>query len=404
MAFIFVTILLDTLGAGIVIPILPQLVASFVQGDVSVAARYYGYFVAVFSAMQFLFAPTLGGMSDQFGRRPVILFSLFGAGVNYLLMATAPTLWLLFVGRIIAGISAANVTAANAYIADVSPPDQRARNFGLVGAAFGIGFIVGPLLGGLFGTFGLRVPFVVAAILTLANALYGLFVLPESLAQENRRPFQWHQANPFESLGFLGRYPVVLRLVATLICVYLAQQALYSTWVLYTTYRFSWDAWQQGISLGFFGGMTALIQAVLLPVLLPRFGEQRAIVVGLVSSVLGYLLYGLASQGWMMYAIIVGTSLSFIVQPAVQGLVSNAVSADEQGKVQGAITSLLSVTAVIGPIVATSLFSFFTAPERTLSVPGAPFFLGALLMLLGLFFVLRTFRHVLPSQPTHAEA
>lgn len=392
MAFILVTILLDTLGAGIVIPIMPQLVASFVPGDLSTAAVYYGYFVAVFSAMQFLFAPTLGALSDQFGRRPILLLSLFGAGVNYLLMATAPTLGLLFLGRIVAGISAANISAANAYIADISPSGQRARNFGLVGAAFGIGFIVGPLVGGLFGAYGLRVPFFVAAALTLGNALYGLFVLPESLAKQNRRRYHLRQSNPFMSLGFLGRYPVVLRLVATLVCFYLAQQALYTTWVLYTTYRFEWDSWQQGISLGFFGGVTALVQAGLLPILLPRLGERRAIVAGLLSSAVGYVLYGLATEGWMMYAIIAGTGLTFMVQPAVQGFITNVVSAGEQGRVQGAIASLLSLTAIFGPILATSLFGYFTAPERAVSVPGAPFFLGALLMLLGLLFALRTFR------------
>lgn len=400
MAFILVTILLDTLGAGIVIPIMPQLVASFVQGDVSAAAVYYGYFVAVFAAMQFLFAPTLGALSDQYGRRPILLFSLFGMGVNYLLMATAPTLGWLFLGRVIAGISAANISAANAYIADVSPPGLRARNFGLVGAAFGIGFIVGPLLGGLFGAFGLRVPFLVAAALTLANALYGLFVLPESLAVQNRRPYSLRQSNPFMSLGFLGRYPVVLRLVATLVCFYLAQQALYTTWVLYTTYRFNWNTWQQGISLGFFGGMTALVQAGLLPLLLPRLGERRAIVAGLASSAVGYVLYGLATEGWMMYAIIAGTALTFIVQPAVQGLITGVVSPSEQGRVQGAIAGLLSLTAVVGPLIATSLFSYFTAPARAVHVPGAPFFLGALLMLVGLLLALRSFRQ--PAAPALA--
>ncbi len=392
MAFIFITILLDTLGAGMVIPILPQLVASFLQGDISAAAQYYGYFVAVFSTMQFLFAPTLGGLSDQYGRRPVLLVSLFGAALNYLLLAVASTLGILFAGRIIAGVSAANVTAANAYIADVSPPEQRARNFGLVGAAFGLGFIVGPLLGGLLGAYGLRIPFLAAGALALINGFYGLFVLPESLAVHNRRRFDRRQANPFAALKFLDRYPVVLQLVATLICIFLAQQALYTTWVLYTTYRFSWDTWQQGISLAFFGGMTALIQAGLLPVLLPRLGERHAIVVGLVSSVLGYLLFGIATAGWMMYAIIVATSLSFIVQPAVQGFISNVVSADEQGIMQGAITSLISLTAIVGPIISTALFSFFTAPEQAINIPGAPFFLGALLLLAGLILALRTFR------------
>lgn len=391
LGFIFVTIVLDVLGAGMVIPVLPQLVSSLVEGDVSTAAQYYGYFVALFSAMQFLFAPTLGGLSDQYGRRPVLLLSLFSAAVNYVLLAFAPTLTLLFIGRALAGASAANITAANAYIADISPPEQRARNFGLVGAAFGIGFIVGPLLGGVLGGFGVRAPFLVAGALTLLNALYGLFVLPESLPQEGRRRFEWREANPLSSLSALGRYGVVLNLVGTLLCTYLAQQAIYTTWVLYTTYRFSWDAWQQGISLAFFGATTALFQAALLPILLPRLGERRALVLGLISSVVGYVLYGLATSGWMMYVIIAASGLGFVVQPAAQGLISNAVPADEQGAIQGALTSLLSLTAIIGPLVSTALFSYFTAPTRAVTVPGAPFFLGALLMLVASLLAVRTF-------------
>jgi MFS transporter, DHA1 family, tetracycline resistance protein len=391
LGFIFVTSILDVLGVGIVIPVFPQLVASLVQGDVSTAARYYGYFVALFSAMQFLFAPALGGLSDQYGRRPVLLLSLLSAAANYVLLAVAPNLTLLFIGRAIAGVSAANITAANAYVADVSPPEQRARNFGLLGAAFGIGFIVGPLLGGVLGSFGLRVPFLVAGALTFLNTLYGLFVLPESLPLDRRRRFSWREASPLRSLKGLGRYVVVLNLVGTLLCTYLAQQALYSTWVLYTTYRFDWDTWEQGISLAVFGAVTVLVQAALLPILLPRLGERRALVLGLICSVVGYVLYGLATAGWMMYVIIVASGLSVIAQPAAQGLISNAVPADEQGAIQGALASLLSLTAIIGPIIATALFSYFTAPTQAVTIPGAPFFLGASLMLVASLLALRAF-------------
>ena len=396
LAFIFVTIFLDVLGLGIVIPILPQLIASFLNGDVSAAAQYYGYFIAIFAAMQFLFAPILGALSDQYGRRPILLVSLFGAGLDYLLLAVAPTLSLLFLGRIIAGITAASFTAANAYIADVSPPEQRAQNFGVVGAAFGLGFIVGPLLGGIFGIWGPRVPFIVAGILTLLNWLYGFFVLPESLAPHLRRRFRWRAANPVASLGGLGRYPVVLSLTATIICTNFAQQCLQSTWVLYTTYRFDWNTWQQGLSLALFGIMAAIIQAGLLRILLPRLGERRALVIGLLSSMIGFVLYGLATQGWMMYAILVGTALGFIAQPAAQGLIANAVGADEQGTIQGALTSLLSLTGIVAPVTATTIFSRFTSPTQALQVPGAPFFLGAALTLLGLFLALRSFTR-LPS-------
>jgi MFS transporter, DHA1 family, tetracycline resistance protein len=391
LGFIFVTIVLDVLGAGMVIPVLPQLVASLVEGDVNTAAQYYGYFVGLFSAMQFIFAPAFGGLSDQYGRRPVLLLSLFGAALSYVLLAFAPNLTLLFIGRAVAGVSAANITAANAYIADISPPDQRARNFGLLGAAFGIGFIVGPLLGGVLGSFGERVPFLVAGALSLLNALYGLFVLPESLPPERRRKFEWREANPLRSLNALGRYAVVLNLVGTLLCTNLAQQALYTTWVLYTTYRFNWNSWEQGISLAFFGAMTAIFQAVLLPVLLPRLGERRALVLGLITSVVAYVLYGLATTGWMMYVIIAASGLSFIIQPAVQALITNAVPGDEQGAIQGAVTSLFSLTAIIGPIIATELFSYFTAPARSVTIPGAPFFLAALLMLIASLLAVRTF-------------
>lgn len=391
LAFIFVTIFLDVLGLGIVIPILPGLIASFLGGDVSAAAQYYGYFIAVFAAMQFLFAPVLGALSDQYGRRPVLLVSLFGAGLDYVLLAVAPTLALLFVGRVIAGITAASFTAANAYIADVSPPEKRAQNFGLIGAAFSLGFIIGPVLGGVLGSLGPRVPFMAAGTLTLLNWLYGFFVLPESLAPENRRRFSLREANPLASLRGLGRYPVVISLTATIVCTNLAQQSLQATWVLYTTYRFAWSTWQQGLSLAMFGILAAVIQAGLLRVLMPRLGERRALVIGLLSSLIGFVLYGMATQGWMMYVVMVGTALGFLAQPAAQGLISNAVAADEQGAVQGAQASLLSLTGIVAPVIATGIFSYFTAADQPFKLPGAPFFLGAVLTLVGLLLALRTF-------------
>jgi DHA1 family tetracycline resistance protein-like MFS transporter len=391
LTFIIVTIFLDMMGLGIVFPILPQLIASFTNGDVSVAAQYYGYFIALFAAMQFLFSPVLGALSDQYGRRPVVLLSLLGAGLDYVLLSFAPTLALLFVGRLIAGITSASLTAANAYIADVSPPEKRAQNFGVIGAAFGLGFIVGPLLGGLLGGLGPRVPFMAAGLLTLLNWLYGFFVLPESLAPENRRPFSWRRANPLGSLGALGRYPLVLNLTATIICTNLAGLALQSTWVLYTNYRFSWTTWEQGLSLAVVGVLAVAVQAGLVRVILPRLGERRVLVFALVNSAVGSVLYGLATQGWMMYAILIGTGLSFLAQPAAQGIISNAVRPDEQGTIQGALTSVLSLSAVIGPLIATAVFSYFTAPEQAFKLPGSAFFLGSALTLLGLILALRTF-------------
>jgi DHA1 family tetracycline resistance protein-like MFS transporter len=389
MAFIIVTIFIDMLGLGIVFPILPQLIASFLNGDVSAAAQYYGYFIALFAAMQFLFAPVLGALSDQVGRRPILLLSLLGAALDYALLAFAPTLAWLFVGRMIAGITAASFTVANAYIADVSPPEKRAQNFGVIGAAFGLGFIVGPLIGGILGVLGPRVPFIAAGVLTLVNWLYGYFVLPESLAPENRRRFAWRQANPIASFGALKRYPVVIGLTAATVFTNLAGQALQSTWVLYTTYRYAWDTWQQGLSLALVGLIAIVVQAWLVRALIPRLGERRALLLSLLSSFVGYVLYGLASEGWMMYAILVGTALSFLAQPAAQGLISNAVQPHEQGAIQGALTSILSLTAVVGPIVSTAIFSYFTSPQQPFKVPGAPFFLGAALVLVGILLALR---------------
>lgn len=394
LAFIIVTIFLDMLGVGIVFPILPQLIASFMNGDLSAAAQYYGFFISLFAAMQFMFAPVLGALSDRYGRRPVLLISLLGAGLDYILLSFAPTLAWLFVGRLISGMTAASFTVANAYIADVSPPEKRAQNFGIIGAAFGLGFILGPVLGGVFGTMGARVPFMVAGGLTLLNWLYGFFILPESLAPEHRRRFEWRSANPLTSLGALARYPIVVSLTVMIACTSLAGQALQSTWVLYTTYRFQWSTFEQGLTLALVGIVSMVVQGWLIRVLLPRWGERLALVIGLLNSVASFLLYGLATQGWMIYVILVGTALSFIAQPAAQALISNAVQPNEQGAIQGALTSVMSLTAVIGPVAATSLFSYATAPGHAFHVPGAAFFLGAALTSLGLLLALRTFRRM----------
>ena len=264
----------------------------------------------------------------------------------------------------------------------------------MLGAAFGLGFIIGPVIGGVVGVFGLRVPFMVAGGLTLLNWLYGFFVLPESLAPENHRRFEWRNANPIASLGALKRYPIVFGLTAIIVCSSIAQQGLQAVWVLYTTYRFGWDTWQQGLSLAVVGLISVVVEGALLRVLMPWLGERRALIIALVSSCIGMTLYGLATQGWMMYAILIVTCLSFIVQAAVQGIVSNNVGADEQGTIQGALTSLLSLTGVIGPVVATEIFSYFTAPEQTFKLPGAPFFIGAVLTLIALLLALLLFNRI----------
>jgi MFS transporter, DHA1 family, tetracycline resistance protein len=401
--FIFVTLFLDVMGLGLIIPVLPKLVESFAGGEAD-ASRVFGYMVAVYAAMQFLFAPILGSLSDKYGRRSVILISLTGAGIDYLLLAFAPSLGWLFVGRVIAGITAANITAVTAYIADISPPEKRAQNFGMVGMAFGLGFIAGPLLGGLLGDIGLNLPFLVVAGITLINALYGFFVLPESLSLENRREFSWARANPIGSLANLGRYPLVLGLAAVIVLSGLAQNALQSIWVLYTGHRFNWDAGDVGISLAIVGLSAALVQGGLVGRIVPRLGEQRAIILGLGISCIANLLYGLADRSWMMYTIPFLGALGFISGPSTQAIISKSVQPNEQGAMQGAITGILSLTGVVGPLIATSVFSYFIGATAPFQLPGAPFFLGAVFLLLSMFLAIWLFAHYpTPSGQTHAE-
>jgi DHA1 family tetracycline resistance protein-like MFS transporter len=378
--FILITVLLDMLGIGLIVPVLPMLVTHMRGGDESAGAEIYGVFVSTYALMQFVFAPILGNLSDRYGRRPIILVSVLGSGLDYILMALAPDLAWLFAGRIIAGITGANITAANAYIADVSPPEQRGRNFGLVGACFGAGFIVGPAAGGVLAELGLRAPFIAAAILTLCNFLYGFLVLPESLPHEHRRAMEWRNANALATLRVLGRYPFVLGLAITLVLMSLAHQAFPSTWVLYTTYRFHWTELDNGLSLAVVGLMSIIVQGGLTGAFIGKFGERRTLIFGLVVACVAYALYGLANHGWMMYAIIVVSSVGGAATPALQSLVSRSVAANEQGAVQGAITSLQSLTGIVGPLLATQLFAYFISERAPWLLPGAPFFMGSALV------------------------
>ena len=303
LGFIFVTLFLDVVGLGIVIPVLPKLIESLTNNQLATASTIYGLFVAVYALMQFLFAPILGSLSDKYGRRPIILLSLLGAGFDYVLLGFAPSVEWLFVGRLVAGLTAANFTAVTAYIADISPPEKRAQNFGLIGAAFGLGFIVGPAIGGLLGNVGLRLPFFVVAGITLLNALYGFFVLPESLSKENRRVFAWSRANPIGSLLSIRRYPAVLSLAFVIVLSGLAQNILQSIWVLYTSFRFQWGPGEVGLSLAVVGFCAILVQGFLVGRIVARLGERRALVFGLTISAVSYVLYGLAPQAWMFYLI-----------------------------------------------------------------------------------------------------
>ncbi len=397
--FILVTIIIDVLGIGLLIPVLPELVTELSGGDLSTGSSYYGWFIAVYAAMQFLFAPVLGGLSDRFGRRPVLLISLLGCGLDYLVMALAPNLWILFIGRVISGITGANLTAANAYIADVSPPHERAKNFGMVGAAFGVGFIVGPALGGLLAGIDIRAPFYAAAVLSLLNWLYGAFVLPESLKPENRRPFSWRRANPIGSLASLNRVPLVAGLAFVYVCIGLAQNSLHSIWVLYTTYRFEWTPFLNGLSLTFVGILSAVVQGWLVRIVVPRIGERRAILFGLTTATVSFLFYGLSTQGWMMYVVMAVGGLGGLTGPSAQALISRSVSADAQGEVQGALASLMSLTGVAAPLAATMLFSYFTGESAPIDLPGAPLFMASALAAASLWACVRLFRRIPEAAP-----
>lgn len=390
MQFILITVLLDMIGIGIIIPVLPKLVTTMYGGTISDGSFIFGWFVASYALMQFICAPILGKLSDQFGRRPIILISLFGAGLDYLLMAFAPNLKWLFIGRVIAGITGANISAANAYIADVSAPEDRAKNFGLIGACFGVGFIIGPALGGLLGSYGLRLPFFVAAGLNLLNWLYGFFVLPESHAKENRRLFDWTKANPFASLSQLGKYPVVLGLTATIALERLAHDSLPATWVLYTTYRFHWTEFDNGLSLALVGIVYAIVQGGLTGRIVHWLGERNAIICGLSLGSLTFLAYGLSTRGWMLYVAIIFGSLGGIAGPAIQSLITKMVSATEQGAVQGIIASIQSIVAILGPLMATNLFGFFTSPATSIHLPGAAFLAASLLVAIAALLAARS--------------
>lgn len=390
--FIFITMLLDAIGFGIIIPVMPSLISELAHTDVSGAARYGGFLFAAYSVMQFVCSPIVGGLSDQFGRRPVLLASLFGFGLDYLLLIFAPTIGWLFVGRLIAGVMGASFTTAAAYMADVSTPDKRAQNFGMIGAAFGLGFIVGPIIGGLASDFGTRVPFMVSGVLTLINWLYGFFILPESLKPENRRKFDWRRANPVGALLNLRRFPMLIGLVSALFLVYIANFSTQGTWSYFVKERFNWTNKEIGWSLTFIGVMIALVQGGLTRVAIPKLGTKNAIYVGFAFTIICSLAYSFANQSWMMYAIMVPFSLGGLAGPAMQGIISTQVPANEQGELQGSLTSLNSVAAIIGPILMTSLFYKFTEKGTSIYFPGAPFMAAAILSLISLLLIIRTLK------------
>jgi DHA1 family tetracycline resistance protein-like MFS transporter len=393
LGFIFVTIFIDVLGLGIIIPILPKLLEQLAHVDISMASQYSGYLTFTYASMQFLFAPVLGNLSDRFGRRPVLLFSLFGFGIDYLFMAFAPSIIWLFVGRFIAGIAGASTTTATAYIADVSTGEKRAANFGLIGAATGLGFILGIGMGGFLGAITVKLPFLVAAGLALLNAIYGYFILPESLSIKNRRRFEWKRANPVGSLLRLRNYSMsVSTLITAYTMVYIGQKAIESTLPFYLIEKFKWKLPSISALGIFIGLLIAGIQGGLVRWVIPKFGLRKNIMAGIAFYGIGLILIAFNNVGWLMYVYMIPYCLGGIGGTALQGFISEHVSPREQGELQGALTSLVSITTIIGPLLMTSLFHHFTSKESSIYFPGAPFLMGAILMLVSIALTIRSFK------------
>ncbi|QWG20841.1 TCR/Tet family MFS transporter [Bradyrhizobium sediminis] len=389
-AFIFVTILLDMLALGLIMPILPKLVESFVDNDTASAARIFGVFGTAWALMQFFCSPILGGLSDRFGRRPVILLSNFGLALDYVLMALAPSLIWLFVGRVISGITSASVSTAFAYIADVTPPERRAAVFGKIGAAFGAGFILGPALGGLLGGIDPRLPFWAAAGLSFANTLYGFLILPESLPRDRRAPFRWKSANPVGALHLLRSDRVLAGLSVANFFAQTAHVVLPSTYVLYATYRYGWDTTTVGLTLAMVGLCAMIVQGLGIGPIVSRLGERRALMLGLCCGALGFLIFALAPTGRLSWLGIPVMALWGVSGAAIQALTTQLVAPDRQGQLQGATSSVQSVAQLVGPFLFTLTFAYFIGAKAPLQLPGAPFLLASALLLLALLIAART--------------
>ena len=392
LGFIFITALIDMIGFGLIFPVLPKLIEQFTHGDISTAAQYGGWLTLAYAVVQFVAAPVLGNLSDRYGRRPVLLAAVLGFGIDYAFLAFAQGMEWLFIGRIIAGITGASYTVATAYIADISTPENRSKNFGLINGAFSVGFMIGPVIGGMLSQYGVRVPFLAASALSLLNAAYGYFVLPESLKPENRRKFEWRRANPVGSLKHLRKFPPVAGMIVALLLLNIAGHSMESVWSFFTIAKFRWNEAQIGYSLGFMGLMFGLSQAGLGRIVLTWLGDRKSVVIGIALYTVSLSLLAFASQGWMMYAFMIPYALGAISNPALQGLLSNSIPDDEQGELQGGLTSLMSLAAIIGPPLMTTIFSWFAAKDAPVYFPGAPFLLAGILTLLSALLAIRSFR------------
>jgi DHA1 family tetracycline resistance protein-like MFS transporter len=379
LGFIVVVVLIDAISFGIILPVMPSLIMSLSDVGLFEAARIGGYLMFTYAVMQFFAGPILGNLGDRFGRRPILLFSLTALGLDYLLMGFAPSLLWLFLARMVAGVASSTFSIAYAYVTDITPPEKRAQRFGMVGAAFGGGFIFGPVIGGLLAEFGARVPFFVAAGLALLNVCYGYFVLGESLAEENRRPFQFVRANPVGAVMQLRKYPVVIGLAFAYFLYMIGHLSLPSTWTYYTIEKFAWSERQIGISLGFDGIFMILVQAFLIRWAIPALGAYRAGILGMVAIVIGFSGYAFAAQGWQLYPWLALAAISGFVTPSFQSIMTSQIPANAQGELQGALSSVNSITAIIGPLIMTQLFAVFTGPEASFYFPGISFLAAAFL-------------------------
>ena len=391
LAVLFATLVINVLGIGIMLPVVPILVRELTGGgEIGAAATIYGLLIALYSLMQFLFGPAIGALSDRFGRRPVLLVCMFGLSVDYLLLALAPNLWTVVVARIIGGVFGASVTTASAYIADITPPERRAQNFGLIGVAFGIGFVIGPLFGGILGEYGARVPFYAAGGVTFIAFLFAFFLLPESLDRENRRRFRLREANPVGAFLVVGRYPAVAALMVIFVLAQFAERMLEANWVLFTAYRFEWGAAAVGVSFAWVGVLFVFTQGVLVRVVIPKLGEWRTLTMGLAVAAVCMGTIAFADQGWMLYVIIVPYVLGWgLSGPSIQALVTRAVPATEQGILQGAITSAATASGVIAAPLSGTLFGYFIDPAAPVYLPGIAFLVGSALFVIALFLAWR---------------
>ncbi len=415
--FIFVTVLLNMIGLGVIMPVMPQLIMSVSGEDLAYAAKWGGYLTFVYALMQFIMMPIIGGLSDRFGRRPVLLTSLAAYSFDFLIMAIAPTLQLIAAARLVAGAFAATFSTANAYIADISPPEKRAANFGLMGAAFGLGFIIGPAIGGFLGEqYGVRAPFYFVAAVGAANFLFGLFVLPETLPRESRRKFDWRRANALGNLKQFAKYPVMLPIAGVLFLSQLAHWAYPSVWAYYATEKFSWSPGEVAASLSFVGLTAAFVQGVLTRIVIPWMGERLAAAFAMSVTMVSYIAFAFATTGWMVYAIILVSALGGLAQPALQGIMSRTMPANAQGELQGAVAAIMSISMVISPWLMTQIFAAFSDPGEPVAFfgavvlpdgapfyfPGAPFIFSAAMEVFALAVLVYAFRKI--QRPRSADA